>query len=371
MSRKKYIGLFFIVVSAFLLVIFSFWFYQKKGVSTIEQLHEEEITLHTKDILPQDTVLSKKYVGYVTPVHEAVIQPFISGFIEKINVKGGQNVKKGETLVVLQQDEYQAKVMAAKANLYQAKANLKNKEVYYERLKKAGKAVSPSELDTAEADYLAAVASFQSAEADLKLAEVGYEYTYIKSGISGVTGNVFLSEGNYVSPQSKLLSVMQLEPIRVVFSVPSEEYRKEKQKIKPFEDEKIFLEFEKGEILNEEGVFQYADNAVNQATDSMAVYADFKNKDHLLIPNSYVTVLCLQNLKNVVLVPKQYVLMKEKGNFIYIVRGGTLKEVEIKILGAIDENFAVHNVFEKTDQMVLENVNPSDLNKKVIAKKEA
>ena len=48
----------------------------------------------------------------------------------------------------------------------------------------------------------------------------------------------------------------------------------------------------------------------------------------------------------------------------------TEKEVEIKILGAIDENFAVHNVFEKTDQMVLENVNPSDLNKKVIAKKE-
>ncbi len=371
MSRKKSIGLIFVVVVAFWTGVFSFWFYQKKGVATLYQSNEEEIELNTADVLAQDAVLSKKYVGYVTPVHEAVIQPFISGFIEEINVKGGQNVKKGEILLILKQDEYQAKIKAAKAALEQAKANLKNKEVYYRRLQKAGKAVSPSELDAAEADYLASLASLQSAEADLKIAEVNYEYTYIKSGISGVTGDVSLTKGNYVSPQSKLLTVMQFEPIRVVFSVPSSEYRKEMKKTKPFEDEKIFLAFENGDIFHEEGAFQYTDNAINQATDSMAVYVDFKNKEHLLIPNSYVTVLCFEKLKNVVLVPKQYVVMKDSGNFIYVVRGGTLKQVEIKILGTIGENFAAQNVFENQDQIVLQNVNPADLDKKVKQKKEA
>lgn len=371
MDKNNLIKLVFVFFVAFASGVISFYFFQKEEPSFLKHQTKEEIFLDGADILPQDVILTKKYIGYVTPIHEALIQPFISGFIEKIEVKGGDNVQKGDTLLVLKQDEYQAAMAAAKASVAQAHANLKNKKIYYERIQKAGKAISPTELDAAEADYLASLAELESAQADFEISKVNYEYTYIKSGIDGVVGDVKLTIGNYVSPQVKLFSVMQFDPIRVVFSVPSEEYHQELQKNKSFHDEKILLQFSNGQIFDYEGVFQYTNNAIDQATDSMAVYADFKNDNKRLIPNSYVTVLCQKKIENAVLVPKKNIVMEDKGNFVYVVRGGVLKKIGINILGSLEENFVLENIFEKGDQIVLQSVNPSELNKKITVQKEA
>lgn len=302
------------------------------------------------------------YVGYITPIHEVAVQPYISGFIKKIYVTGGQFVKKGDVLVELKQDEYIAALHSAYANTLKAKANLQNAYTYYNRIKKAGKSVSPSELEAAEASYLTAKATFQASQADYLSAQVNYDYTIIKAPINGVVGDVALTRGNYVSPSSPpLLNIVQYNPIRVVFSISDKEYLKELQKNKPFDDETLFLKLPNGQIFENTGSFRYTDNSIDKSTTSMAVYADFKNIGKTLTPNAYVTVLSQNLLKNAVAVKKNLVLLANDGNFVYLVRQGKLIKEKVEILASKDENFILKNTFRSGDAIVTDAVNDEAL----------
>ena len=68
-------------------------------------------------------------------------------------------------------------------------------------------------------------AQLAAAKADYELAKVNYDYTVIQAPISGIVGNVSLTKGDYVSPSGQpLLSIIQYNPIRVVFSITDKDY---------------------------------------------------------------------------------------------------------------------------------------------------
>ncbi len=357
-----------IVISIVLVFAFGLHLVIKKDRHII-QTSKPLIELHALSVVPQDTTVTQKYIGYVSPIHEAFVQPFISGFIEKIYVKGGEHVKKGDILVVLKQDEYDAALKSAYANIIKAKADFQNKQSYFERIQKAEKSVSASELENAEAAYLSALATLEEANANYQTAQVNYDYTIIRAPITGVVGDVSLTEGNYVSPNGQaLLNIVQFNPIRVVFSISDTEYLSQLQKESLFNDEKIRLSLPNGEIFKNTGTFQYTGNTLDRATNSMAVYADFKNIGKTLTPNTYVTVLLEKTIKDAILLAKDNVILENDGNFVYVIRKGVLNKVPVEILSAENNNFILKNVFEKNDEIVTDQVFPEYLNEKVSAK---
>ena len=111
----------------------------------------------------------------------------------------------------------------------QTQADLANAKVYYERVKKVGpKAMSKTEFDNAKAKYLSAQAAVAQARANYNLAKVNYGYTEINAPISGIVGEMSLTKGDYVSPGSQpLFSIIQYDPIRVVFSITDKDYLEE------------------------------------------------------------------------------------------------------------------------------------------------
>lgn len=68
--------------------------------------------------------LDKKYIGYITPINEVAVLPYINGFLEKVTVSGGEEVKAGQPLLMIKQGEYKAQVDAAEAQILQARADL-------------------------------------------------------------------------------------------------------------------------------------------------------------------------------------------------------------------------------------------------------
>ncbi|HCU59220.1 MAG TPA: hypothetical protein DIC64_04480 [Alphaproteobacteria bacterium] len=366
MKRALYVLLICVLIAAaFALGLF---FAGKKNQKP-EDVQKKSLELNAFKIKPQDITVSQKYIGYVTPIHEAVVQPFISGFIEKIYVKGGQTVQKGDVLVVLKQDEYEAALKRAYADVLKAEAEYQNKQSYFKRIQKADKAVSAAELENAEAAYLSAAAAFEQAKAGYELAKVNYDYTLIRAPITGVVGDVSLTEGNYVSPATPaLLSIVQYSPIRVVFSVSDNEYLSELKKDTPFADEKIRLELPNGEMFKNTGSFQYTGNTLDKQTNSMAIYADFKNIGKILTPNTYVTVWLEKNIKNAISLSKDNVVLENKGNFVYLIRGDKVRKVPVEILSASGNQFILKNTFENKDKIITDQVLPSYLNEKVSAK---
>ena len=322
---------------------------------------QRELTLNVIPIEPQDVTITSTYVGYVTPIKSVDLVPNVSGYIEDVFVQGGQGVKTGDNLVLIDQREYKAVLDAAIAATTQAQSNFNNAKVYYERIKKAGKkAISQTEFDNAKAQYLSALGNLEEAKANQAKAQVMYDYTVLQSSIDGVVGNVDLTKGNYVAPGSgALLSIIQYNPIRVVFSISDKEYLNEiaKQNGAPlFAGDKITLKLSNGNLYKPLGEFKFTDNSIDKTTGSVAVYADFANPNHELMANAYVDVLLEKNVKDAVLVRQNYVVLAPDGNYVYTVKDNQLLKTPVTILDEQNGNYVLANRFAKGEYLVTDKV---------------
>lgn len=344
------------------------WFYWKHHNRQADKtVIPVETIFHAKPIIPQDITVDSDYIGYVVPINEVNVRPYINGFIKDVKVSGGADVKTGDELVVIEQGEYKARLNAAAAAIKQAQAAFNNAKIYYERIKRAGaKAVSKTEYDNAKASYLQAAAQLSQARADYDLAKINLNYTEIKATIDGIVGNVSLSSGDYISPSGEaLFSIIQYDPIRVVFSITDKDYARESSKEDFFAGDEIKLRLADDTIYERPGKYQYADNQINKATNSIAVYADFANSQKKLIAGSYVTVLVARTYENIVLIPKNLVSLGVSENTIYTVYNGVISKKNVTVLGDYDNNYIVSGDFAADEALLLENVSQQDLGRKV------
>ena len=309
---------------------------------------------------PRKVAVSDSFVGYVTPIHSVAVVPYINGFLERILVEGGQEVKAGDTLIIIRQDEYKARLDAAKAQVLQAQANFNNARLYYNRIKKAGaRAVSKTELDNAKASYLSAEAALAQAKADRDLAQVNFDYTVIKAPIDGIVGNVSLTKGDYVSPGSQaLLKIIQYNPIRVVFSITDKDYlaRMGADPSGLFAGNKIKLRLADGNVFAKEGTFRFTGNEIDRPTSSLSVYADFENADRKLLANAYVDVLIERDYDDGILLPQTAISMEAKGNYVFVVSRGVLEKKAVDIISNTGGSYLVKNVFAPGDYVVTDKI---------------
>lgn len=309
--------------------------------------------------------LRHSYIGTVQPIHAVSVLPYITGFIDQVLVKGGQEVKKGETLFILKQDQYQAQKEAAAAAVAKAKADLENERLYLERIQKtSSKAISKTELDNAKTNYLSAKADLKSAEANLKLADVNYNYTTIQATIDGIVGNISATPGDYVSPQGNPLAyVLQYNPIRVAFTIPEKDFLKMQSNVDFFKKGKMKLILADQVLFEKDGNIQFSDNKVNENASSITLYADFDNPNKTLLPNAYVSVLFEQTIPDGISVDKNWVSMEENGNFVYLLENGMITKKAIELGQSVQNQFYIPNGLKAGDQIITGQVSAFEIGK--------
>lgn len=321
----------------------------------------QEPVFNVLPLKPEDITITSSYVGYVIPIKSVDLVPNVSGYIEDVWVEGGQEVRAGDNLLLIDQREYKAALNAAKAAVTKAQADFANAKAYYERIKKAGaKAISASEHDSAKAGYLSALAAVEQAKAEEAKAQVLYDYTVLQASIDGVVGNVSLTKGNYVAPAgSPLLSIVQYNPIRVVFALSDKEYLNavSRQNGQPlFAGELIRLKLADGSLYQKTGEFKYIDNAQEKGTGSVAVYADFANSERKLMPDAYVDVLVERMVIGGYALRQNYVSLSPEGAFVYVANNNRLRKVPLKIIGEENGFYVVNNQFAQDDYLVIDKV---------------
>ncbi len=317
----------------------------------------------------QNITVTNNFIGQVDAINAAQIVPYISGYIVSISAHGGQFVKKGEILATIKQEEYRAALAQAEADVSAAHADLFNAKIKFERMQNAGdKAVSPTDLDNAEADYLTAAAALKKAEAGQESAQTEYDYTHLTAPFDGVLGNINMSVGEYVSPQSRnLMEVVQYDPIRVVFSVSDKEYLNHFKNYEP-QNLVVKLKLANGEIFEQTGTIKYAANQVDNSTGSVAIYVEFANPDRKLMPNAFVEVLLERTYDNVILFPKNRVDMRPDGDYISVVENGVIKTRKIHIYGTFDNQYVINDDFAADTYLVNESIEPRLINQRVSIK---
>ncbi len=365
-KENKFINILFVVMA---MMMFLMIVGVKKAQSDNTSSAQERI-LNVIPIIPQNTEITTTHIGYIIPIKSVNVLPNVSGYIQDVLVEGGQKVKTGDVLAIIDQREYDATLKATKASTAKAQADLNNADVYYRRIKKAGaKAISATDLDNAKASYLSALASLEQAKAEQNKAQVVYDYTVLQSTIDGVVGNVDLTPGNYVSPSGgALFSIVQTDPIRVVFSISDKEYldvlyRQGEKNL--FADSQIKLQLANDNIYTPTGEFKFTDNMVDKSTGSISIYADFANPNGDLVSGSYVNVQINKEVNNGFWVKQNHVYLTPTETYIYIIRDSQLVKMPVKILSEKNGKYLISENFGTNDYLVIDKITNLSPNTKV------
>ena len=150
----------------FALVLFGGTFYWQQLSHKNSELppKKDEIRLPIQTLKNTSFTYVKSYIGTVQAIQSVNIVPYLSGFLKEVLVQSGQEVKKGETLFMLDQRIPLADLNQAKEASQQAKATRENALTFYERMKNTQeKAISPTELEQAKAKFQEADAAYQRA----------------------------------------------------------------------------------------------------------------------------------------------------------------------------------------------------------------
>ena len=354
-----------IVLLSVIILLGGFFLYKQEKHSDIMAVKQQAVNkIEVREFQAQNVLVSQNFIGRVAAVNSVEMMPYLSGYIEEIPADSGQKVKKGDVIIVLRQNEYKAALASAEAAIFSGVADLKNAESQYQRLINAGnKAVSQIELDNAKTAVLTAEAQLKQAKSAYETAKINLNYTLIRAPFDGVLGNINVSVGDFVSPSmnKSLVRIVQYNPARVVFSITDKEFL---QRENLFED-KVKVQLSNDDLYPFAGNIIYTENALKKSTNTLTIYAEVKNPDRKLLPNAYVKVYLEHIYKNVVVISKDIVLLKNDGNYVYAVKDGVLSLIPVKILAEKENDFIVQNTFEADEQLVAQNVEANLLGKKV------
>jgi len=271
--------------------------------------------------------------GKVKADDKAEIIARVNGFLEKTNFDEGAKVKKGDLLFLIEQAQYKANLQKAEGILLSAEATLKNASLDYERQKNLyeKRAVSKRNYDEALASKMKAEAAVLQAKSGVKLAKLDLSYTEVRAPFDGYVGLENYSIGNYVGPNSgPLTSVVDMEPVRVEFSISDKLVIKARQlgydSIKSAEHVKVALYTATGIKYPQAGEISFWDNQIDKDTGSLTMQAIFPNPRLLLIPGMYVQVaIDAQEKPDALAIPRvalaeditgYYVMVVDKNNVV-------------------------------------------------------
>jgi len=166
------------------------------------------------------------FTGDIRAASEPEVSFRVSGNIEKMKYKLGENVKKGDILATLDKTDYQIKVRKAESSYETAKAGKVEAQSSYNRIKELyqNDSVSKSEFESAKAKVDSAVANLKVAEEEVKYARTQLGYTILKSSIDGtiavkaaeVNENVGAGQPVYILNSDKDLEAVSFVPENVI-----------------------------------------------------------------------------------------------------------------------------------------------------------
>lgn len=276
-------------------------------------------------VVSKPVAASAEYVGQTEAFQSVDLRARVTGFLLAQGFKEGALVKRDEVLFIIDASEFDAKRDVAVAKVERAKASIEEAEnqlVRYARLTESG-TFSPAQHDKAKAEAGKARAELSGAKADLQRADLDVGYTKVASPLGGRIGGSSVDVGNLIGPDSGILAtVVDLDPIRVNFTVSERDYLNYKQEIKDGKSTGFTpkIKLANDHIYPHDGKLDYIDNRVDPSTGTIKVRVEFPNPDSLILPGQFVSVtLVSSDPKDQMVIPQAAVQTNQTGPFVLVV----------------------------------------------------
>lgn len=271
-------------------------------------------------------------LGTVQPYDAVTVRSRVDGQIIKVAFRQGQMVKEGDTLVQIDPRPYQAALDQVVSKKDQDEANLKNAKLNLDRYISLAQKdyASKQQVDTQQATVDQLAAQIRGDQAAVENAQTQLSYTTIKAPLSGRTGFRLIDPGNIVhaSDQSGIVTIVQLQPISVVFTAPEEEVPQINKTLEKGAVPVKALSSDGIKTLSE-GRLAFVNNEVDQASGTIRMKATFGNKDNVLWPGlSVSTRLLVDTLNQVATVPDNAVQRGPNGLYAFVIGDDNKADVQ-------------------------------------------
>jgi membrane fusion protein, multidrug efflux system len=282
--------------------------------------------------------LQIKAIGNVEAYNTVTVKSQVNGEISEVFFREGQDVKQGKMLFRIDPRPFEAALRQAESALARDRAQALNAQEDAKRYSSlSGKGyVSIQEYDKARTNANALDAVVQADEAAVENARLQLEYTAIMSPIDGRTGAISVQKGNVVKANDvPLVTINQVTPIYVTFSVPEQELASIKR-YQATGELHVEASIPQSTIKPINGALTFIDNKVNTTTGTILLKATFLNQDRALWPGQFVdVVLTLTTEKDRVVVPSQAVQTGQQGQYVYVIKDDMTAELRIVTPGRL------------------------------------
>ena len=287
-------------------------------------------SFETMTVEKTDIEVPLKFSAKLKGQADVTITPQVSGQLMQINVSEGQQVRKGQTLFVIDSRNARLELEAAQANLEAAMASESSAKLEYESNKNLfeKQIVSRYMLDNSENSYKRAQASVAQARASVNRAKVNLGFCTITSPVDGVIGEIPVRTGDQVSPASHLTILSGNTMMDAEFSVTEAIIeaqvsagltQSDKAKhIAALPD--VTFVMKNGTEYPHKGRITSLTGVVDASTGSLGAKASFPNPDGHLFSGVQGTVVLPIEQKDVMVIPQTAVVRLQDKSLIYKVQ---------------------------------------------------
>src|SRR5690606_28234693 len=273
-----------------------------------------------------------EFSGRIEAVESVELRPRVSGYIESVNFREGQEVKKGDVLFTIDDRTYRAELARAQAALARARAQaeVSRSEAERARVLSQEQAISVETWEQRRAAAEQAQADLAAAQAAVDAAKLDLEWTRVRAPIDGRAGRALVTAGNLVSADngaSVLTTLVSLDKVHVHFDADERSFLRyaelarsgkrasEREGTLPVQ---VALADEEG--FPHAGTIDFLDNQVDRSTGTIRARAVLDNADRRFTPGLYARVrLPGSGRFEAALVDDKAVLTDQDRKYVYVV----------------------------------------------------
>lgn len=260
-------------------------------------------------VVVQDTLaLSISAAGEAASFRSTVLKAQVSGQVRAVHVRENAATGAGRVVVEIDPTEYELQVQSERASVARAEASYRELLVFNDRL-------APDVRQERERNARVK-AGLDGAETALRRAELNLSRTRVLAPFAGRVANVRVVPGQFVTAGEELLTVQQMDPVKVEVQVLESEVGF----LAPGRRAALAFAAFPGETFS--GVVETINPIVDQKTRTARVSVSVRNPDNRLLPGMYARVsVAAQRLPNRILVPRAAILERDHRTMLFVFEG--------------------------------------------------
>jgi membrane fusion protein, multidrug efflux system len=312
---------------------------------------EAAVAVTTAPVVTESLPRTLTLTGTLIANRESAVAADVSGKVAEVFVERGSRVRAGAPLIQLDRrqatlvdDEARSQAAAVEAQAALARSECARAEKLF-----ADGAINQAEFDRSKAQCQATAQSAQAAQARSQLAGKTLTDLVVRAPFAGVIADRFINPGEYVRPDSRVASVVQLHPLRLELSVPE-------HALAAFgvgAEVAFTVAAWPGQTFT--GKVRFGGATVRRATRDLLVEAVVDNKDERLRPGMFAVAQVKLGEQPTPVVPRGALRTDERAGTdrLYVVRQGKVEERLVHTGTIAGDRVAIQSGVQPGEHVVL------------------